>query len=148
MRSMEQRPGRSLIGPVRLDADETVLHQVGAAHAVFARQAVQRLEDLNRPDLLAVDRCRNARFEGYGNFGFLVRGAARGGGNLPSVFGRLAELGLEHAPLVAQVPDVLIAAVRILPGRWDGDVVPPRVPHGVLARLDICFAPGTDAAEG
>src|SRR5881409_846062 len=63
MRSMEQRPGRSLIGPVRLDADETVLHQVGAAHAVFARQAVQRLEDLNRPDLLAVDRCRNARFE-------------------------------------------------------------------------------------
>ena len=50
----------------------------------------------------------------------------------------------EHAAFVAQVPDVAVAAVNILGGLLDGNVVRLRVRDRIFARDDVPFAPRGD----
>ncbi len=59
---------RGFVAAARLHADEAVLHQIDAPHAVLAADRVQRFEQLHRRQLLAVHRNRNALLEADGHF--------------------------------------------------------------------------------
>ena len=144
MREHDQRAAGSLVAAARLHADEAILHQVDAPDPVLGADRVQRLEQLERLHLLAVDRDRHALLETDGHFAGLV-GRFRGTlGQHPDVVRRGVGRIFERPAFVRDVPDIAVAAVDLGGRCRDRHVVLAGVLDGVLARNDVPFAPWRD----
>ena len=144
MRGDEQRAARSFIRAARFDADEAIFDDVHAADAIGGGNFVQLIEQRKRREIFAVHRNGSAASKPISTVVGCV-GRLRGRSDpLPHGFvGRVRGI-FEHAAFVAQVPDVAVAAVDILLGLLDGNIVRLRVGDGFFARDDIPFAPRSD----
>ena len=135
MRGGDQGAARSLIEAAALDADEAVLHQVDAADRIARADLIQQFHDLHRLQLHAVDRdglaFDKANLHHFLAVGCFLRRAGHhpGGGQ-----GRVAGI-LQLAALMADVPQVAIAGVDLLPARRHRDAVRFGIVQAILARL-------------
>ena len=63
MRAVEQRAARRLVDAARLHADQTILDEIDDADAVLAADRVERRDELDGVEPLAVHRDRRALLE-------------------------------------------------------------------------------------
>src|SRR4029077_5114984 len=125
----------------RFHSDEAVLHDIGAADPMFRRDFIQRVQQIDGTGFYAVHGNGRPRFETNFNFLGFVRRFLRRDDPLPHRFaGRVGGI-LELAAFVAEVPDVAVAAVDVFLALLDGNLVRFGVGDGVLARIDVPFAP-------
>ena len=118
MRGDQRHGAGGLVDLAGLDADEAVLDDVDPADALGAGAAVEFLDGLQRGDLDAVDRDRDAGFEGDGDL-IRRRREFRGGGVVVDVLGGGVPDVLEVAGFDGAAPDVLVDRVRVLLGGLD-----------------------------
>jgi len=143
----EQRPARRLVDAARLDADEPVLDDVGAADAVPPGDRVEPLDERGRRKLDAVDRDGKARLERDRDLLRDVGRVLRARRELEHRLDRLERRIFERAALVREVPEVPVARVRILFRHRHRNAARGRVVDRVLARDDVPLAPRRDDAE-
>ena len=144
MRGDEQSAAGCFVRAARFHADETIFDNVHAADAIGCGDFIQLIEQRERREFLAVHGDGIPGFEADFDGRGLV-GRFRGRDDpFPHVFGGRVGRIFEHAALVAQVPDVAVAAVDVFLGLIDGDVVRARVFDGIFARIDFPFAPRRD----
>ena len=129
-----QRPRRRrLVDLARLDADETVLHEVRPPHAVLAGPLVQRLRERHAVHLVAIEADRASVRESDLDFSRGVRRVLRRPRPGIDLFGRRRPRISKDARFDAASPEVLVGAVRARFRRRHG--------HAALRRpLDLFFA--------
>ena len=103
--------GRSLVHAARLDADEPVLDEIDAADAVLPGDPVEPLDEPDTVEALAVERHRRPLLESDGHLGARSGRVRRVARQHEQIRGRLEPRVLQRATLVADVPQVPIAAV-------------------------------------
>ncbi len=108
---VQDRAARRLVHAARLHAHQAVLHHVGAADAVDAAQLVQPRHQLDGAAGHAVDALRDALLEVDLHVLRLVGSLLRRAGQHEHVLVRLVPRIFQDAALVADVPDVAVAAV-------------------------------------
>lgn len=144
---VEQRAARGFVDTARLHADEAIFDEIDAADAVTATDGVQRVDDADWREALAVDGDWGAGLEGDGDFFWRVRGRFWGVGEHEEVgrwgLGRI----FEDAALVGDVPDVAVARVDLFLGRGNRDILFGSVFDGVFAAPDVPLAPWSDHGE-
>src|SRR3972149_5534968 len=109
--------------PASLHPHKAVLARVGPADGVPAADAVQSLNNLDGTQARAVDRNRHAPLEADLHLRARFRGFLRAARQLPDIVRDRAGRVFERATLMAQVPDVLVAAVDFRQARRDGYIV-------------------------
>ena len=141
---------RSLIDTAGLHADNTVLHDVDDADAVFAAETVQLTDNIGNLHLLAVDGGRNTFLEGHGHILALLRSFFRGDAEYQKVIVvRLTGRILELKTLVADMPDVAVTAVAGVCGERKMNAVCLAVCDLILAGLHgpLVVSPCSDNLE-
>ncbi len=136
---VEDLAGGVLVDAPALHAHQTVLHQVGDAHAVLGADLIQLFDDLHGAVFDAVDCHGHALFVVHGDVFRLVRGVLGGIADQAQILGRLVPGILQLRALVGQMPQVPVHAVGPLLGH--GHVQAPG--HGVV---DLLF-PGLDVPD-
>ena len=128
MREMQNRAAGRLIHAARFHADETVLHHVHAADAVFAADLVQRLHHAERIELLAVHRDAIALHEIEFDELRFVRRVFGQHGERGEITAILQIVGIkprvfENAGLVGDVQEVAVHRIRFLGAGLHGNLV-------------------------
>src|SRR5258708_39407878 len=132
---------RRFISAKRLHPYETILHDVGTADALFRGGFIQRVEQIDGAESYAVYQNGRARFKTNFDFLGLVRRFLRRGDPLPHGLVRCVGGIFELAAFLAKVPGVAVAAADGFLALLHGDFVGFGVSDGVLARIDVPFAP-------
>ena len=123
MRSNQKRAAWRFVRAARLHSYETIFDDVHAAYAIRRGDFIQLIEKCERRELLSVHGNRRAGLETDFDCRGLVGGLRRRDDPLPHGFlGRICGI-FENAAFMAQVPDIAVAAVNILGGLLDGNVV-------------------------
>ena len=143
----EDGAARGLVDAAALHAHEAVLADVDAADAVAGADGVELGEERHRVEGLAVDGGGVALAEGDGHVLVGVGRVLRAGGDHPHVFRRGVPRILELAALMADVPDVGVAAVDLLGAGRGGHVARLEVGEHGLAALEVPDAPRADHAQ-
>ncbi len=144
VRGNQQRSARRFVTAARLDADETVLHQVDAADGIASADLVQQLDQRNRIELHPVHGNRSALFEADFDLLLAVGSFLRRTGQLPGAGERRVARIFQFPALVADVPQVAIAAVDLLAAGGHGNAALLGIVEAVFARLQIPLAPRRD----
>src|SRR5262249_41715091 len=114
MSRVEERHAGGFIDAAALHADETIFDHIDETHTVTAADLVERLDDLQRAELLAVPRDGEAGREGDRHRLDLVRRFLWRRGH--AEFDRIDAVDVqvfELSRLVTDVQAVLVAAVRL-----------------------------------
>src|SRR5215472_5284425 len=123
MSGNEQRAGRCFVAPATLDAYETVLDKVNAAHRIAAGDSIQQFDQRNRSERPAIHADGGSGLEAdLDRLDFVGRGL-RGIGQLPRIVERLAGWIFQFTAFMRNVPQVAIAAVDLLTGCSNRDTV-------------------------
>ena len=140
-RKKEASPG-SLVDAARLYAHEPILHEIHATHAVDPSDPVQGLDQLHRPQGFPVYRNGNSFVQLDLQVSGSVRRSFRSHAEDKHLFPRLVPRVFENSSLMAEVPQVPVFAVDLLPGGGDGNLAGVSVIDFVFARSDVPFPPG------
>src|SRR5205814_3413540 len=141
MRCNEQCPARSLVAPTRLDTDEAVLANVRPSDRVSPADFVQQLNQRHRTHTHSIHTNRYSLLKLDLNFFLAVWRFLRGFRNLPrAVEGRVTRV-FQLSALVADVPQIAVAAVNLLTACRYCNPVRLGVVEAVFARFQIPFAP-------
>ena len=147
LRLVEDRAARGLVDAAGLHPDEPVLDDVHPADAVPGPRLVQPGEQGGRPEPLAADGDRDAALETDVDGLGLGRGLVGVPGDAVETGGRSVPGILEILSLVAQVQQVLVAAVEVAGLLLDRHPVARGVGEGVLPGADVPKTPGGDDLE-
>src|SRR5438132_14356628 len=120
---MQEHSGRRFVDLARFDPDEAVLDHVDPPDAVFPREVVEPVDEVDALDLRAVDRDRNAFVEADLDLARLCRRLFGVDRPLEDVARRRAPGVFEHTGLDRTAPQIHVDAVWIFLRGLDRDVV-------------------------
>src|SRR5579872_655239 len=141
MSEEQQRAAWSLIAATRLDTDEAVLDEVNASDGVAAADFVQDRNQSHGIELHIIDGNWNALFKADGDRLGLVRRFLRRYRHLPGGVQWTVAGVFQFPTLMAQVPEVAIAAVNLFAAGGNGNSMRFGVVEAIFARLQSPFAP-------
>ncbi len=144
MRGNQQSAAGSLVATARLDSDEAVLHQINPSDGISPADFVQQLDQRNRIELHAIHRNWNAFFKADDDLLLAVGSVLRRTSHLPGGGKRRVARIFQFPALVADVPEIAVAAVNFLPAGFDGNSPLLRVVETIFARLQIPLPPWRD----
>jgi len=147
MRGIEQRAARRLVHAARLHAHHAVLDEVDPADAVPATDRVERRDDRDGSETLAVDAHWRATLEADDDFLGLIGCLRRLRGEHEHVRLRRRIRILEVAALVREMPEIRVARIDLLLRRGDRDAARVRVVDRVLAAADRPLTPRRDDGQ-
>src|SRR5438876_130284 len=113
MRFHQQRSAGSFVSAARFHAHEAVFDEVGSADAVRRRNLIQLVQKIDGAKLRAIDGNRGAGCKSDFHLLRLVRSFFRRNHPLPHGLARRIGGIFELSALVAEVPDVAVAAVDV-----------------------------------
>ena len=123
---------RGFVTATGLDADETVFDQIDTADGIAGADFIQQFDQLNGLKLHTVDRNWFAGDKADLDRLFVVWSVFRRAGHGPgAVEGRVVGI-FEFAAFVADVPDIAVTRVNLLPAGGNGDAVRFGVVEAVL----------------
>src|SRR3984957_13905052 len=140
----DQGAARGLIEAAALDANEAILYQVDAADRIAGADLVQQLNDLYRLQRHSVYGYRLAFDEADLHYFLTVRRFLRGAGPNPGGGQGRVTCVLKFAALMADVPQVAVAGVDLLPACRYLDAMGFGVVQAVFTRLQRPLTPGGD----
>src|SRR5207249_2984678 len=144
MRCNEQCPARSLVAPTRLDTDEAVLDNVRPSDRVSPADFVQQLNQRHRTHTHSIHTNRYSLLKLDLDFFLAVWRFLRGFRNLPrAVEGRVTRV-FQLSALVADVPQIAVAAVNLLAAGRYRNAVRLSIIQTIFAGLQLPLAPRRD----
>ena len=124
VRGDQQRAAGRFVRAARLDAHQAIFDQLHAAHAVRRRDFIQLFDQRDRAErFLPFTETGVPASNPISTVVGLIGRFRRRNDPLPHRFFRRVRGIFEHAAFMAQVPDVAVAAVNILLGLLDGNIV-------------------------
>src|SRR5208283_3018448 len=147
VRGNEERSPGGFIRPARLHAHKAIFNKVSAANAVLCGNVVQCIKKFNGRELLAVHGNGRACFKANHHLFRLVWSLIRRNNPLPHRFAWGVRKIFQVPALVAQVPDIAVAAVDVGATLFHRDLVLLRIGDGVFARVNGPLPPGSDDGE-
>src|SRR4029077_18875086 len=116
----EQGSSRCFVTTPRLDADETVLHQVNSSNRVAAANFVQQFDQGGRIHRQSVDRDWHALLKTDLDLLLAIGGLLRRVGQLPGAGERRVARIFQFPTLMADMPKIAIATMDLLPALCHG----------------------------
>src|SRR6185437_2565304 len=149
MRYNEQGPAWRLVRAPGFHTHQAVFDNVHAPHAVGCGDFVELIEEGERTEFPAIYGNGSSSFELYLYRHRLVRSFRWRNDPLPHGFLWRVRRILEDASLVAQVPNIAVAAVDVLCGLFDRNIVLAGIRDRLFSRVDLPFTPrGNDGEFG
>ncbi len=145
MRFHDNRTARGLVHAAGFHADNAIFHHVCDADAVCSADLVELAHYGNRVELFAVHRNRHAILETNGHVLRLIRRLFRRHAHFEHAFEvRLIRWVFEVEPFMADMPEVVVAAVGVRFFHRYRDAPRFKVGNFFFAALDIPDSPGSD----
>ena len=143
----ENGAARGLVDAAALHANQAILADINATDAVARADGVEFSQKRHCIEFLAVDADGIALLEDDSNVFVTVGRILWTGGDHPDVFWWGIPWVFQFAALMADVPDVCVAAVNLLSAGGGGDVARLEVGQHGLTALQIPDAPRADDSQ-